>query len=178
MVDARVWAALEQLAGQPHIARGEEGAGVECVLDLARVPSLSGRSYQRFLVAQPVKLGGLGIRSLVETRHPAFLGGLEQALPFMVSGELCELPLAPSLQALELQLNFKWLGRTWQERQGAFETIWGRNLLDCWQIRWMGWEAARWMAAPGRELFNRGRVCDTNFWSEHWLLTQTGMQDR
>ena len=27
MVDARVWKALEQLAGQPHIARGEEGAG-------------------------------------------------------------------------------------------------------------------------------------------------------
>ena len=100
MVDARVWAAVEQLAGQPHIARGEEGAGVECILNFARVPSLSGRSYQRLLVAQPVKLGGLGIRSLVETRHPAFLGGLEQALPFMVAGELCELPLAPSLQAM------------------------------------------------------------------------------
>ena len=50
--------------------------------------------------------------------------------------------------------------------------------MDCWQIRWMGWEAARWITAPGRELFNRGRVCDTNFWSEHWLLTQTGMQDQ
>ena len=73
---------------------------MECILNFARVPSLSGRSYQRLLVAQPVKLGGLGIRSLVETRHPAFLGGLEQALPFMVAGELCELPLAPSLQAM------------------------------------------------------------------------------
>ena len=100
MVDARLWAALGQLAGHPQIPRRDEGGGVECVLDFTRVPSLLGRSYQHLLAAQPVKLGGLGLRSLVETRHPAFLGGLEQALPFMVAGELCELPLAPSLQAV------------------------------------------------------------------------------
>jgi hypothetical protein len=99
-VDARLWAALEQLAAQPCIPRGEEGMGVECVLDLAAVPSLQGRSYQSILVAQPVKLGGLGIRSLVETRFPAFLGGLEQALPYMVEGELCEAPLVPGLRAV------------------------------------------------------------------------------
>ena len=98
MLDARIWAALEQLAGQATIARGVEGGQAACVLDLARVPSLQGRSYQRLLAAQPVKLGGLGIRSLVETSTPAFLGGLEQALPFMVAGEHCEQPLAPSLQ--------------------------------------------------------------------------------
>ena len=80
MVDARLWAALEQLAGQPHIAQREEGTGVECVLNIPEVPNLFGRSYQCLMAAQPVKLGGLGIRSLVETRHPAFLGGLEQAL--------------------------------------------------------------------------------------------------
>ena len=69
MVDARIWAALEQLAGQPTIARGEEGGRAACVLDLARVPSLQGRSYQRLLAAQPVKLGGLGIRSLWRPAH-------------------------------------------------------------------------------------------------------------
>ena len=31
MVDASIWTALEQLAGQPHIAKREEGAGVELV---------------------------------------------------------------------------------------------------------------------------------------------------
>ena len=139
MVDARVWAAVEQLAGQPHIARGEEGAGVECILNFARVPSLSGRSYQRLLVAQPVKLGGLGIRSLVETRHPAFLGGLEQALPFMVAGELCELPLAPSLQAMigDMTGQGRWAGllaagsrtalefqEAWADLAGEARCIW------------------------------------------------------
>ena len=98
IVDDRIWSALEQLADQPHIARGEEGGGIECVVDLSRVPSLAGRSFQSLLSAQPVKLGGLGIRSLVETRHPAFIGGLEQALPLMVAGEHGELPLAPCLQ--------------------------------------------------------------------------------
>ncbi len=98
-VDARLWAALEQVAGQPRIPQGEEGAGVECVLDLSAVPSLQGRSFQRLLVSQPVKLGGLGLRSLAETSFPAFLGGLEQALPYMVAGELCEEPLVPGLRA-------------------------------------------------------------------------------
>ena len=100
MVDSRLWTALEQLASQPRIPRGEEGLEVECVLDLPGVPSLQGRSYQRMLVAQPIKLGGLGLRSLEETRFPAFLGGLEQALPYMVAGEVCPVPLAPGLQAV------------------------------------------------------------------------------
>ena len=55
MVDARLWTALEQLAGQTRIPRGEEGAGVECVMDLQMVPNLWGRSYQCLLASQPVK---------------------------------------------------------------------------------------------------------------------------
>ena len=96
----QLWAALEQVASQPCIPRGEEGLGVECILDLPGIDSLQGRSYQRFLIAQPVKLGGLGLRSLEETRYPAFLGGLEQALPRMVAGELCPVPLAPGLRGV------------------------------------------------------------------------------
>ena len=86
-LDARLWAAVEQVSGQPHIAREEEGGGVECVLELPGIPDLDGRSFQHLLVPQPVKLGGCGLRSLVETRFPAFIGGLEQALPYMVVGE-------------------------------------------------------------------------------------------
>ena len=99
-VDRRLWAALEQVASQPRIPRGEEGLGVECVVDLPGIGSLQGRSYQHFLIAQPIKLGGLGLRSLEETRFPAFLGGLEQALPRMVVGELCPIPLAPGLRTV------------------------------------------------------------------------------
>ena len=98
LVDAGLWAALEKLSGQPRIPRAEEGAGVECVLNL--VPSISGRSYQCLLAAQPVKLGGLGLRSLVESRHPAFVGALEQAVPYIVANDLYESPLAPRLRAV------------------------------------------------------------------------------
>ena len=72
---------------------------MECVLDLSGVPPPHGCSYQRLMVAQPVKLGGTGLRSLEETRYPAFLGGLEQSLPYMVAGEHCEAPLVPGLRA-------------------------------------------------------------------------------
>ena len=98
VLDTRLWAAVEQVSGQPHIARGEEGGGVECVLELPGIPELEGRSYQHLLVPQPVKLGGCGLRSLVETRFPAFIGGLEQALPFMVVGEHQEEVVCPHLQ--------------------------------------------------------------------------------
>ena len=94
-LDTRLWAALEQVSGQSHIPRVEERGGVECVLALPGVPQLEGRSFQHLLVPQPVKLGGCGLRSLVEMRHPAFLGGLEQALPYMVAGEHAYVPLSP-----------------------------------------------------------------------------------
>ena len=69
MLDRRLWAAVE------HIPTGEEGMGVECVLNLPGVPQLEGRSFQALLVRQPVNFGGCGLRSMVETRLPAFIGG-------------------------------------------------------------------------------------------------------
>ena len=83
-MEAKLWEMLEHVAGQPRIPQGEEDMGVECVLELAGVPSLQRRSYQRLIAAQPVKLGGLGRRELTETIPAAFLGGVEQALPYMV----------------------------------------------------------------------------------------------
>ena len=97
-MDARLWAALEQVSGQPHIAKLEEGGGVECVLELTGIQQLEGRSFQHLQVPQPVKLGGCGLRSLEETRHPAFIGGLEQALPLMVVGEHQQLPVSTELR--------------------------------------------------------------------------------
>ena len=95
-MEAKLWEVLEHLAGQPRIPQGEEGLGTECVLDLPGVESLQGRSYQRLIAAQPIKLGGLGRRELTETTSAAFIGGVEQALPFMVgwegqSGLCCQL---------------------------------------------------------------------------------------
>ena len=98
VLEGRLWAALEEVSGQPHIARGEEGGGVECVLELQGVPQLEGRSFQHLLVPQLVKLGGCNLRSLVEIRFPAFIGGLEQALHFMVVGDKQEEVVSPILR--------------------------------------------------------------------------------
>ena len=151
-VDRRLWAALEQLAGQPHIAREEAGEGVECVLDL-QVESLQGRSFQCLLAAQPVKLGGLGLRSLVETIFPAFIGGLEQALPYMVAGELCEAPLAPSLRQMigSLEGADRWRemlaigSRTAREFSQAWESL-TAEAAEIW--RYLGEEPAGALADP------------------------------
>ena len=57
------------------------------MLNMANVPELAGRSYQRWMIRQPIKLGGLGLRSLVDTCAAAFVGGIEMAIPHMVGVE-------------------------------------------------------------------------------------------
>ena len=99
VLEAKLWAVLEKLAGQPRIPRREEGLGVECVLRLPGIQSLEDRSYQQLISAQPVKLGGLGLRSLQETRLAAFIGGVEQAIPHML-GQGREEGLCPQLEGM------------------------------------------------------------------------------
>ena len=129
-LDARIWQALEQLAGQERIPRGEEGLGVECVVDLREVPQLQGRSYQHLIVPQPVKLGGCGLRSLSESRHSSFLRGVEQSLPHTVAREVGAV-LCPSLQQVvgSLSTPRRWEefliagSRTAREFQGAWTSL-------------------------------------------------------
>ena len=98
-LDARLWTALEQLAGQPRIPKIEEGLGFECLVAKdTGVAELEGRTYQHLMIAQPVKLGGCGLRSLEETRCAAFVGGVEMALPFLVEGDHDEEVLCPQLE--------------------------------------------------------------------------------
>ena len=85
LMEAKLNSALEKMCGQ-HIPMTDEGLGVECVLDVTDIPELSGRSYQQWMKTQPVKLGGLGLRSLVETCPAAFIGGVEMAIPHLAGG--------------------------------------------------------------------------------------------
>ena len=65
------------------------------------------------MAAQPVKLGGCGLRSLEETRWAAFIGGVEMSLPFLAEGDHDEEVLCPQLEEV--------IGRvTGRERWGAF----------------------------------------------------------
>ena len=65
---------LEKLLGM-HIPLQGEGLGWECPLFLP-IEGLDGRSFQQWVLRQPIKMGGLGLRSKVETSPAAFIGGL------------------------------------------------------------------------------------------------------
>ena len=110
LLDARLWSALEQVCGQ-HIPKTDEGLGIECVVELRNVPQLAGKSYQSWMVRQPIKLGGLGLRSLVETCPAAFLGGVEMALPHMV-GEEGDTGICPQLEGVVGHIQG---GQRWKE---------------------------------------------------------------
>ena len=85
-LDSIFWSMLENITRGtiPRVdgqQRGEAEQSVECRLQVPGVDWVSGRSFQQLLVPLPIKLGGLGLRSLVETSPAAFIGGIEMSLP-------------------------------------------------------------------------------------------------
>ena len=87
-LDFVLWGVLQKATGL-QIPRVDEGLGWECC---PRVPvnGLEDSSYQEWLVRQPVKLQGLGLRSSVDTSPIAFIGALEMSVPSFVGEEgLC-----------------------------------------------------------------------------------------
>ena len=79
-VDNILWDVLEKVVGA-HIPREDEGLGWEDCLE-APVGDLGGRSFQHWLSSFPIRQGGLGITSQQELSPLAFIGSVEQALPF------------------------------------------------------------------------------------------------
>ena len=79
-MDSILWDLLQHCT-RLHIPKRDEGLGVECVPHLPGLTGLQGRSFQQWLVHQPVKMGGLGLRSQTETSSAAFIGGVEMSLP-------------------------------------------------------------------------------------------------
>ena len=78
-MDKVLWEVLEMTASS-HIPRTEEGKGWECVLDVP-CQALQGKSFQEWIIRQPVKLGGFGLRCQADLSPAAFVGALEQTLP-------------------------------------------------------------------------------------------------
>ena len=72
------------------IPRVEQGRGVECCLQVP-VTRLQGRSYQDWVLRLPVRLGGMGVRSMAEVSLAAYIGSVEQALPhFLGVDGMCQ----------------------------------------------------------------------------------------
>ena len=87
-LDSQLWRVLEAAVGT-HIPQGEEGKGWECVLPVP-VGGREGRSFASWVVRLPIRLGGWGFRSLVETSLVPFVGAVEQSVPtFTGPGGIC-----------------------------------------------------------------------------------------
>ena len=69
------------MASSSSIPRAEEGKSWDCVVD---VPGLHRRTFQDWVARQPIKLGGLGLRSQADLSPAAFVGALEQTLPSFI----------------------------------------------------------------------------------------------
>ena len=81
-LDGELWELLQAVSGIDIPSTSTRRNYPECSL---RVP-VSGRdgwSFSAWVVRQPVRLGGLGLRSLKEQCYPAFVGAVEQSLPHM-----------------------------------------------------------------------------------------------
>ena len=79
-LDKELWKVLESATGL-QIPRAASNNSWSCTLPVP-VVGRDGLSFQEWVVRQPVKLGGFGFRSLEDTAGIAFIGAMEQAIPF------------------------------------------------------------------------------------------------
>ena len=77
-MDAVLWNVLQVATGST-IPRGADYNTWGCVPNVP-AEGLGGRSFQEWVVRQPVKLGGLGLRGQVDLSPVAFIGALEQTV--------------------------------------------------------------------------------------------------
>ena len=171
-LDTVLWEMMQKATGL-HIPQGEEGRGVECVLDIP-VRGLQGQSFQSWLVRLPVRERGMGLRSLLDTIPAAFVGSVEMSLPFFTGEEgVCKV-LEPLLGDIQSENP----GRRWEQLINSGCRT-GREFSECWDMlqgeardccAYLGEELegelavsvaaagdAGWMARPGLLSANRGR---------------------
>ena len=86
-LDNIFWSVLESMS-RCSIPRGHgQAVPGTSTFGVQEVDWLNGSTFQQVLVPQPIKLGGMGIRSLVETSPAAFVGGVEMSLPHFTGHE-------------------------------------------------------------------------------------------
>ena len=81
-LDMVMWRVLENLVGH-HIPEESEELGWDFKIDVP-VDFFREKTFQSLVGRLPIKLGGLGLRSQTAVAPVAYLGGLEQTIPFFV----------------------------------------------------------------------------------------------
>ena len=124
-VDTILQEVLEEVAGFPIPQGG--GHSYTCAMG-PEVGWLEGRSFQQITCSLPIKSGGLGLRSQLEQSPAAWVGALEQALPFF-SGEKGVCPPLAELAGAEEDDLHRWRPllesglRTGEELRQAWATL-------------------------------------------------------
>ena len=73
VVDDGLWKVMERCVGQEVSRVGED--------------QWRGASFNDFVVRQPVKMGGMGLRRQVSLARPAFVGALDQVARLFVAAD-------------------------------------------------------------------------------------------
>ena len=72
------------------IPRVDRGRGVECC-PAPPVNRQQNKSYQDWMVRLPIRLGGMGLRSMDDIKLAAYIGSVEQALPNFIGDDgICQ----------------------------------------------------------------------------------------
>ena len=111
------------LLGVP-LPMGQEDLDWNMVINVP-VQDMQERSFQNWVLRLPIRLGGVGLRSNVETSPAAFIGGLEQSLPHFTKGVgICPL--------LEDQIgNFENVSSRWTALMESSSRT-GQEFLSAW----------------------------------------------
>ena len=123
---------FSNLRSETKVAGGDipqfgEGLSYTCAMG-PEVGWLEGRSFQSIITGLPIKSGGLGLRSMLDLAPAAWLGALEQAVPFF-AGEKQVCPPLAHLAGLEEGVLERWQplldsrSRTGEELQRAWNTL-------------------------------------------------------
>ena len=141
-LDNVFWSVMETLARSPIPKAGSQVHPSECVLHVEDVDWVAGKTFQQLLIPQPIKLGGLGLRSMVETSPAAFIGGVEMSLPhFTGVGGIC--PILEGVIGI-IEGGTRWSSFLTQESRTS------REFKDAWLA--LRSEAAQYTSYLGKEL--------------------------
>ena len=80
-LDGILWSVLETVTRSVIPRAGQQDRRGYYAFEEGDINWLVGSTFQQLLVPQPIKLGGLGLRSLLETSPAAFVGGVEMSIP-------------------------------------------------------------------------------------------------
>ena len=146
-LDDILWQRLEAVCGLSLPRQStRETSSWDCPLDVP-VQGRSDWTYCAWLARQPVKRGGMGLRSYVELCRPAFIGALEQSLPRLWEG-FCPLLEAVVGGAECFGEEVAWEGR-WRVLLQSGHRV-GQEFLEAWStLKVEAEQAAAWL---GREV--------------------------